>query len=333
MYHASGLAGRGNSSYIDSVILRDRDINSTDAADWDNLYTEASSNAAIPVDFDFDGAAFDPADNDAFYAAYSEASEWSNGGAGGGRLSRIGNRKGYAGYEFDRSIEAYHVRHRVYIPELGRWTKRDPIGYVDGMGLYQYVNGNVIRLIDTFGLLGNTPGRICNNTTQTLLIWTDHDGFRVLQPGECSGDENDGDTGDYWYIPGTGWVKCPGNWNPLGDPTLCSPTDKNPNDGRPVIHPLDPDRWNPSGEGESKRACDKVCSIRIAQAASSATTTHYVMGISAQADDDPAGFGEYCKCMSFCTGVAPEGCDPILPPPPPPPRVRPIDGPRRPGEF
>jgi len=219
VYHASGLAGRGGSSYIDSVILRDRDINntggwtgagdgtleerryyaqnwradvvaltksdgqpvefiryssygraqafaaadvnrdgvvnSTDAADWDNLYTEASSNAAIPVDFDFDGAAFDPADNDAFYAAYSEASGWSNGSGGGslgGKLSRIGNRKGYAGYEFDVSVEAYHVRHRVYVPELGRWTKRDPIGYVDGMSLYEYVKSSSIGHSDSMGL-------------------------------------------------------------------------------------------------------------------------------------------------------------------------------------
>jgi len=135
-------------------VNRDGVVNSTDAADWDNLYTEASSNAAIPVDFDFDGAAFDPADNDAFYAAYSEASGWSNGSGGGslgGKLSRIGNRKGYAGYEFDVSVEAYHVRHRVYLPELGRWTKRDPLGYVDGVSVYEYVNSQVMRAIDPTG--------------------------------------------------------------------------------------------------------------------------------------------------------------------------------------
>jgi RHS repeat-associated protein len=216
VYHAAGVAGRGGSSYIDSVILRDKDantgwtssgdgtledrvfysqnwradvvaitkdngqpvefirytsygvaqafaaadvnrdgtVNSTDAADWDNLYSESPSGAAIPVDFDFDGSSFNPDDNDAFTAAYNEASGWTNGGlgAGGGKLSRIGNRKGYAGYEYDPAIVAYHVRHRVYLPEIGRWTKRDPLGYVDGMSVYEYVGSMIVRSTDSTGL-------------------------------------------------------------------------------------------------------------------------------------------------------------------------------------
>ncbi len=216
VYHAAGVAGRGGSSYIDSVILRDKDantgwtssgdgaleerrfyaqnwradvvaitksdgqptefirytsygtaqafaaadvnrdgtVNSTDASDWDNLYSESPSGAAIPVDFDFDGSSFNPDDLDAFTAAYTEASGWSNGGlgAGGGKLSRIGNRKGYAGYEYDSAIVSYHVRHRVYVPEIGRWTKRDPLGYVDGMSVYEYVNTRSIMLSDPSGL-------------------------------------------------------------------------------------------------------------------------------------------------------------------------------------
>jgi hypothetical protein len=44
------------------------------------------------------------------------------------------------------------VRHRVYDPELGRWTRRDPIGYVDGMGLYENVGSGVIGRIDSNGL-------------------------------------------------------------------------------------------------------------------------------------------------------------------------------------
>jgi len=217
VYHAAGVAGRGGSSYIDSVILRDKDantgwtsaadgaledrvfyaqnwradvvaitksdgqptefirytsygtaqafaaadvnrdgtVNSTDVTDWDNLFSEASSGAAIPVDFDFDGSSFNPDDNDAFTAAYNEASGWTNGGlgAGGGKLSRIGNRKGYAGYEYDHSVVAYHVRHRVYVPEIGRWTKRDPLGYVDGMSVYEYVGAMIVRAVDRSGTL------------------------------------------------------------------------------------------------------------------------------------------------------------------------------------
>jgi len=45
------------------------------------------------------------------------------------------------------------VRHRVYVPEMGRWTRRDPIGYVDGVGLYEYVGGAPTRRNDPSGLI------------------------------------------------------------------------------------------------------------------------------------------------------------------------------------
>jgi len=74
-----------------------------------------------------------------------------------------GQRKGYAAYEhtfFDD--EVMHVRHRVYLAELGRWTKRDPAGYVDGMNVYAYVRGNPVLSRDPMGLFScnglNCPG-------------------------------------------------------------------------------------------------------------------------------------------------------------------------------
>ncbi|MFO0858273.1 MAG: RHS repeat-associated core domain-containing protein [Phycisphaerales bacterium] len=210
VYHAAGKAGRGDASYIDSVILRDRDttngwtgnpdgsleerrfycqnwradvvaitnsnglpyefvrytsygkaqvfaaadvnrdgiVNATDADDWDDLYSENPSGAAIPVDFNFDGSSFDPTDTDDFNALYSAQSGFSNAL----QLSSLGNRKGYAGYEFDQAIEAYHVRHRVYLPEIGRWTKRDPAGYVDGVSLYEYAKAMILAANDSTGL-------------------------------------------------------------------------------------------------------------------------------------------------------------------------------------
>jgi RHS repeat-associated protein len=71
-------------------------------------------------------------------------------------------RVGYAGYQWDGSVNndrtvsgtmagLYHVRHRVYDPELGRWTRRDPIGYVDGVGLYEYARGIPNARVDSSG--------------------------------------------------------------------------------------------------------------------------------------------------------------------------------------
>ena len=58
----------------------------------------------------------------------------------------------YAGYRFDPESGLYQVRHRHYHPTLGRWVQRDPIGYHDGMGLYQYVASVPTTKSDPLGL-------------------------------------------------------------------------------------------------------------------------------------------------------------------------------------
>ena len=214
MYHAAGNGGRGSSSYIDSVILRDRDANGgggwTGAADgtleerryyvqnWRadvvamaksdgtpleyvfySAYGEATVHPIADVDMDgdvdsYDAAAWDNGENlglaynyvpanvdlnwdgteDAADDALFDESYAANVGLSGkGRMSSVGvgNRKGYAGYEHDESIAMYHVRHRVYRADLGRWMTRDPLGYVDGMGLYEYVAGMAVAEVDPSG--------------------------------------------------------------------------------------------------------------------------------------------------------------------------------------
>ncbi len=74
---------------------------------------------------------------------------------GWGNLSDRGNRKGYGGYELDPVLAytTWHVRYRVLISDLGRFATRDPIGYMGGVNLYQYVRSNPLRFIDPFGLV------------------------------------------------------------------------------------------------------------------------------------------------------------------------------------
>jgi len=47
----------------------------------------------------------------------------------------------------------YHVRHRMYHPTLGRWIQRDPIGYADGMSLYEYAGSSPVGGVDPSGLM------------------------------------------------------------------------------------------------------------------------------------------------------------------------------------
>ncbi len=82
--------------------------------------------------------------------------------AADGQLSTTDNIIGYCGYIFNAESPGadngylYTVRHRHYEPGLGRWLERDPLGYVDGMGLYEYVRSRPM-LVDPRGTGGHCP--------------------------------------------------------------------------------------------------------------------------------------------------------------------------------
>lgn len=134
----------------------DGEVNSTDIDDFEAIPSEGG-NAVTPWDIDFDGSAVNTTDDETFfYESYNA----NTGFIGRGKVGSAdtGNRKGYAGYEFDPSIIAYHVRHRAYLPEIGRWSRRDPIGYEGGISLYSYATLLPLILTDARGLCGEpTP--------------------------------------------------------------------------------------------------------------------------------------------------------------------------------
>ena len=78
-----------------------------------------------------------------------------------GTLSSAGvsNRVGYCGYQFAPETGMYLARNRWNSPPLGRWIERDPLGYVDGMGLYEYVRSRPIAAADPWGLSTATGDR------------------------------------------------------------------------------------------------------------------------------------------------------------------------------
>jgi|GEM_PF-2984866 len=49
-------------------------------------------------------------------------------------------------------LQLQYNRNRYYDYHTGRWLTHDPLGYVDGMNLYQYVNSNPITNFDPYGL-------------------------------------------------------------------------------------------------------------------------------------------------------------------------------------
>jgi len=140
------------SAYGVAMEMTNLDYNADGVIDPD----DAADFIGTPYDWDLDGDT-DNADRTGFA---TDSSNYAGVVPSRGQVSlaSIANRKGYAGYEFDGLVERYHVRHRVYVPEMGRWTRRDPIGYVDGMGLYEYVGARAITAKDPSGLCGSCAG-------------------------------------------------------------------------------------------------------------------------------------------------------------------------------
>ena len=207
VYHQAGLDGSGSSSYIDSVILRQRDANSgwTSAADgtleerryycqnWradvsaiitsGGLIVEWAKYSSYGIPFGLPGGDTD-SDGDCDATDITQIQTWIDAPAydvrgdinldgsvnatdkslainnyqgttsGWNVLSAavVANRIGYAGYQQDINLDLDHVRNRVLEPHLGRWTRRDPLGYVDGMGLYEYLSSHPLPANDPNGL-------------------------------------------------------------------------------------------------------------------------------------------------------------------------------------
>ncbi len=67
--------------------------------------------------------------------------------------SSYGNPFLWTGQRWDASVRLYHFWARSYSPHLGRWLQRDPLGYIDGPNLYEYVRSAPTVLVDPLGLM------------------------------------------------------------------------------------------------------------------------------------------------------------------------------------
>ncbi len=135
--------------YIDAPVLRWRDDNlDGDFLDSnETLYYTQDANFNVtalvnPSGTVLERTMYDPYGKPTFYDA-----DWANPSDS----SDYANEVLFAGYRCDTETGLYHVRHRAHHPTLGRWMRRDPIGYVDGMSLYEYCSSMPSLASDPMG--------------------------------------------------------------------------------------------------------------------------------------------------------------------------------------
>ena len=75
----------------------------------------------------------------------------------------------FPGQWFQLESGLHYNWHRHYDPSLGRYTQPDPLGFVDGPGVYGYAGGSPLRYVDKDGRLKVKPGSPISMAVQLCL--------------------------------------------------------------------------------------------------------------------------------------------------------------------
>jgi RHS repeat-associated protein len=132
--------------YIDDLVLRDRDTTGNGTLD-ERLYALQDANYNVCAVTNETGAVDERYEYDAYGAISFYSDDYTSRSSSSYDWDIT-----YAGYRYDADTGLYLVRNRIYHPTLGRWVQRDPLGYVDGMSLYEYLAGAPLSWLDPLGL-------------------------------------------------------------------------------------------------------------------------------------------------------------------------------------
>ena len=137
--------------YIDDLILRDRDTNADGILD-ERLYALQDANWNVVALADTTGEIVERYS----YSAYGTPVFLDSSHVA--RVSSLYNWNIlYCGYRWDNLSQKYQVRYRNLWSHLGRWERRDPIGYQGGINLYCYVRNRTLINTDPRGLRTAKP--------------------------------------------------------------------------------------------------------------------------------------------------------------------------------
>jgi RHS repeat-associated protein len=131
--------------YIDDLVLRDRDATGHGTL-GERLYALQDPNWNVVAMAGASGTVVERIR----YSAYGEPA-FLTGTFSGRTASLYDVATLYCGYHSDAALKSYVVRNRVLWPYLGRWDRRDPILYKDGVNLYEYAGGRPVSRRDPSG--------------------------------------------------------------------------------------------------------------------------------------------------------------------------------------
>jgi len=166
--------------YIDAPILRDRQTDDNVATGAlgkansgldERIYycTDAQMSITAIVDGTPDSQTIGQVLERYLYDPYGQVTIYNPGWTATQSAATYDNAILYCGHHHDAETSLYHVRNRMHHSQLGRWLTRDPLGYVDGMSLYQYCGSKPTVRLDELGLAGGGPWM--NRPSQAEMNW------------------------------------------------------------------------------------------------------------------------------------------------------------------
>ncbi len=155
--------------YVDAMVLRERDTDPNTSGLEERLYVTHDANFNVTSIIGLDGSTWEVIER-YVYDPYGERTvlnaDWTVDTDG---LSDVVFVHGHQGGRHDLVVGLVDFRNRFLDTSLGRWTRQDPLGYVDGSNLFYSVSESPVDAVDPFGLHTCDAAADCSDCWQTCV--------------------------------------------------------------------------------------------------------------------------------------------------------------------